>query len=517
MLKSLYFTRYLLAALAVTGLLSACAVGPDFHRPAAPKNASYQAGGVPAKTVARTKGEPQVFLQTDQVRSDWYRLFQNDRLSALIKTALADNPTIKAGQARLQAAREEVKAARGGLFPQVDVGASAQREHASGIQLGIDNPEFANTFNLYQGKVSVGYHLDIFGRVRRQLENQKAQLNFHRYRLLNTYLTLIDNIVATSLAEAGINSTIAATQRIVDAQKGTAELLRKQEKYGATNRNRVLQAQAQLANTKATLPPLLRQQALAEDRLATLVGQSPGQFQDPQFQLSDFKLPEKLPVTLPSRLVRRRPDILAAQSLMHAASAEIGVTEAQRLPDFTLSAAYGRAALTPSDLTDPVTALWHFGAALMAPIFHGGALRARNKAAVDLYKAAAADYYTTALNAFREVADNLRSLESDAKGIDARRKAMQAAKDSLDLARKQYKVGAVDYLTLYTTQRQYQHAVIRYTQARLQRYKDTAGLFRALGGGWWDTALLQDEEDKTAPPSSGGDNTARRDAADTAN
>lgn len=476
----------------LASLLSGCAVGPNFHQPSPPSNAAYVRGQLPKKTTATPGpgGAAQVFVRSSEVRKGWYHLFHNKQLNSLIKTALANSPSLKAGRARLRAAHEDLKAAEGGLYPQINASAGATRQRTTGTQIGINNPLFTNIFNLYQGQVSLSYHLDVFGRVRRKLENRKAQLNYQRYEELNTYLTLIDNIVATSLAEAGINATIQATQQIIAAQQGTVKLLKNQEKYGAADRSKVLQAQAQLAATQASLPPLQRQLAIAEDRLAVLVGKSPGTFRNPQLTLSDFSLPTRLPVTLPSTLVKRRPDVLAAQSLMHAASANIGVATAQMFPDFTLSASYGRDALSPAGLTDPMNAIWSFGAALLAPIFHGGALHAQRRAAVDLYQAAAADYQNTVLIAFGEVADSLRSLQADAQGLKARHKAMVAARDSLNLARQRYRAGATDYLSLYSAQQQYQQAVINYTQARLQRYQDTAGLYRALGGGWWNTKSL---------------------------
>lgn len=492
--KELAYRRILLCLLVVAFIMvSGCTVGPDFKRPEPPENASYTVDGLPQKTVQidTPGGRVQVFKRVRQVRSDWYHLFHSQALNQLIKKALANNPSIKAGRQRLKAARANLKAVKGGLYPQINAGVGVSRQRKSGIQFGINNPLFTNVFNLYQGRISVGYHLDVFGGLRRRIEKKTAQLHFRQYQLLGTYLRLINNVVATSLAEAGINATIDAVKKIIEAQQGTLALLRKKAKYGAADRSQILQAKAQLAAIKARLPGLMKQRAIARNRLAVLTGQSPGEFQDPNFQLSELTLPQKLPVTLPSQLIRQRPDILAAQSLLHAASANIGLATAQLLPDFTLSASYARAALQPSALVEPLAALWSFGAALMAPLFHGGALRAHRQAAVNLYKAAAAEYRRTVLNALREVANSLASIQLDARGFRARVKAKEAAKRSLALARDRYRMGAIGYLALYTAQEQYQRALIAYIQARLQRFEDTVALFRSLGGGWWRPEQLQ--------------------------
>lgn len=483
-------------------MVAGCAVGPDFKRPEAPENASYEAQGLPSKTAHANAagGKAQVFERVDQVRADWYHLFHSGALNRLIEQALAHSPSIRAGRQRLKAARENVEAAKGGLYPQVDANFGVSRQHKSGVKFGIDNPLFTNVFNLYQGQISVGYHLDLFGRVRRRLEKKTSQVHYRQYQLLGTYLQLVNNVVATSLAEAGINANVQAVRKLIQAQKGTLGLLRKEVKFGSADRSRLLKAQARLASTQARLPPLMKQRAIARNRLAILTGQSPGEFRDPGFKLSEFTLPEDLPVTLPSRLVRQRPDILAAQSLLHAASANIGIAEAQLFPDITLNASLGRAAVTPSGLFDQTAELWSFGAALMAPLFHGGALRAHKSAAVHLYKAAAADYQSTVLLALGDVANSLSSIQADARGYRAQLKAKQAAKRSLELAHHRYQVGAIGYLALYTAQVQYQQALIAYTRARLRRFQDTATLFRALGGGWWKPEQINDAPESEPQP-----------------
>ena len=477
----------LTAGLTLT-LSAGCAVGPDFHRPALPANTAYMHGHAPAKTVVSPgpSGVVQMFVRAGKVRADWYRLFRSPGLNRLIHLALINSPTLRASQARLLAARENLTASEGALYPQIDINAAVRHERASGIRLGIEDPMFVNVFELYQGQITLDYNLDVFGELRRRVESRQARLEFQRYQLWNTYLTLINNVVATSLAEASINAILNATHQIVNAEAGTLKLLHGQERYGAAAPTDVLRSQVQLSATRANLPPLEKQLAIVRNRLAILTGQTPGTFQEPDIKLKELTLPRRLPVSLSSHLVRQRPDILAAQSLLHAASARVGVATTRLLPSFNLSASYGRNALSLGDLADPIAAIYSFGVGLMAPVFHGGALRAQQRAARALYQAAAADYYNRVLVAFAQVADSLRALQSDAEALKAQNAALQAARRNLDLVRHQLRQGAADYLNLFNAQAQYQRVLINYTAAKLQRYRDTATLFRALGGGWWN-------------------------------
>lgn len=475
-------------------VLSACAIGPDYRAPAAPGDDAYRISDQTAgySTPAGKDRARQQFIRAGQVRADWYRLFGSEKLDHLIGVALAGSPTLAAGKARLKAAQESVAASRGALFPQVNASAGAQRERSSGVERGMDDPIMAEVFNLYQGQISASYDLDIFGKNRRQLEKSRAQFDAQRYTLLNTYVTLVNNVVAGALAEAGLNASIQATQRIADAQQKTLDTVQQQIRGGIAIEADAAQIRTQLAQTWATLQPLYKQRAIAVNRLAVLTGSPPGRFVDPQFDLADLTLPTHLPVSLPGKLVRHRPDVLTAAAEVHAASAQIGVATANLLPDLSISASYSRAGLNIGDLGDPANALYSVGASLAAPIFAGGRLRAQKRAAQDQYVAALADYRATALAAFGDVANSLQALESDARTLDDRAAALAAARTSLQTTQSQFTNGTADGVGLYTAEDQYQSALLAYTNARMTRYTDSADLFRALGGGWWnrdDTAL----------------------------
>jgi NodT family efflux transporter outer membrane factor (OMF) lipoprotein len=470
---------------AVTG--AGCTMGADFTQPPLPVQAGYGPAGDVHQTVAAegADGAAQVFDRTRQVQADWYRLFGSAALDRLIAQALADNPSLKAGQARLSAAREAVTAASGARYPQLALDAGVSRNRASGAQFGIGDPAFVNTFNLYQAQLSASYDLDLFGARAREIESQQALAEMQRYRLLDSDLTLIDNVVASALAEAGARAALRATQQIIEAQRQSLQLIREQERYGVALESDVLRAQSQLADSEATLPALEQQIAVARNRLALLTGQTPATYRAPPLDLDQLHLPAQLPLSLPAQLVAQRPDVLAAASVVHSQLARVGVATAQRLPDFSIDASYGRVGLKPDDLLDPPAAIWKFGAQLMAPLFEGGRLAAQKRAARDRYRAAALDYQTAALTAFSQVADTLRALDNDARALRARRQSLQFAGRALTLVQARNRAGSADFLELYEAQAQVQLATIRYVDARLQRFADTAALYRALGGGWW--------------------------------
>ncbi|HLQ85380.1 MAG TPA: efflux transporter outer membrane subunit [Salinisphaeraceae bacterium] len=476
-------------------LTTGCAtVGPDYQPPAQPARDAYRvhdatAGDQHADAADTAEAIPQqVFVRAEQVRSDWYTLFGSSELDTLIRQAIADSPTLAAGRARIQAARELVQQHKGALYPQIGVNGGFSRNRVTGAEAGAADSSQTNVFNLYQARATASYNLDLFGKTRRLIERSNAQLNEQQYDVLNTYVTLINNVVATAITEAGLNAAIETTGQIADNQAHGLEILRRQIQYGIATRADATQIQTQLARTKASLEPLRKQKALAVNRLAVLVGKAPGLFSDPDFTLEQLQLPQKLPVSVPGRLVKQRPDILAAAAAVHAASAQIGVASANMLPDLQISGAYGRAGLSLSDLGNPAYALYSLGASLSAPLFEGGRLRAAKRQARDLYQAARSDYRATMLTAFGEVANSLRSLEADARTLQAQRKALDAARTNLHSVRARLHGGATDYLDLYTAQSQFQEAELDFLKARVIRYRDTADLFRALGGGWSDSA-----------------------------
>ena len=467
--------------------LTGCMVGPDYRSPAAPPTDHYTVAPLPEQTASApgAAGVPQRFAPGQDIPAEWWTLFHCEPLDTLIRQALANSPNIASAQAVLRQAHENYRAQFGGsLLPSVNAQLGAQREKFNGVTFG--EPGVVDYLNLYNASVNVSYKLDVFGGARRQLEGLAAQIDYQRYQLQGAYLALTANIVTAAVKEASLRAQIDATERIATDEDQQLQVLNQQFELGGVAKTAVLAQQTLLAQTRATLPPLAQSLDQTRHQLAVLAGMLPSDPALPEFRLEMFTLPQTLPVTLPSSLVKQRPDILASEALLHQASAQIGVATAAMYPQITLSASYGTEALTPAGAFQQANTIWSLGAGILQPLFQGGQLRAQKRAAVDAFDQANAQYRETVLLAFENVADSLRALDHDATGLMAQTEAWRAASDSLTLTRGQYRVGGVSYLALLDAQRQYQQTVVSLAQAQASRYADTAALFQALGGGWWN-------------------------------
>ena len=482
--------------IALAVLLSACAVGPDYRAPEAPATGTYTEKPQPeqAETTEVRGGEAQRFEVGAKISAEWWTLFGSSELDELMNTALAGHPTLAAAQAALRQAEENLNAQYAVLYPSVDAGLSAKRQRISGASFG-DPAIPGSVFNLYNASVNVSYAIDVAGGARRELEALRAGIDFQRFQLEATYLSLTANIATTAFREASLREQIRATRDIVDSQERQARLVEKQFELGALSRADVLAQLAQLAQTRANLPPLEKALAQTRNQLAVLIGKFPGEASLPELDLSAFQLPQNLPLSLPSDLVRQRPDIRAAETVMHQTNARIGVAQALMFPQLTLSGSYGVASTTTSNLFDPGNVIWNIGANLLQPIFHAGQLQARKRGAQAAYDQAFAQYRQTVLGALQNVADVLFALEFDAVALKAQAEAEAAARESLDMTTKQLQFGSASYLALFNAQRQYEQAKIGLVQAQAARYADTAALFQALGGGWWNRG----EQDPARP------------------
>ncbi len=480
------------SAIVLAGIvISGCAVGPDFRAPEAPSTNAYTATMVPSETEAASVpgGTAQHLVLGKELPAEWWTLFQSPSLDRLIQQALIDSPTLGAAEATLRQAQENLRAVTGStLFPKVDASGSVVRQKVSGASFGQPETKFS-PFTLYNASVNVSYTLDLFGGARRELEALRSQVDFQRFQLEAAWLTISSNIVTTAVQEAALRAVIRATQEIISAQEKQLDVVEHQFQLGAVSRSDVLAQAAQLAQTRATLPPLEKELAQTRHQLAVLAGKLPSEAAAlPEFDINALQLPQELPVSLPSLLVRQRPDIRASEALLHAASAQIGVATANLYPQLTLSGSYGSEAVTAGGLFTSGTGVWSVGAGLLQPLFHGGELSARRRAAIAAYDQASAQYRATVLQAFENVADVLRALDADARSLKAQADAETAARDLFDLTQKQFQLGAVSYLSLLNAERQYQQARISLVQAQALRFADTAALFQALGGGWWNRA-----------------------------
>ena len=431
-----------------------------------------------------TAAHGQQFVEGRDIPAQWWELFHSPALNQLVERALKANPNLQAAQATLRQAQENVYAAEGTLYPAVNANGSVARERTNGAQNGQSIP--GSVFTLYNASVSVSYGIDLFGIARRGLESVQAQHDFQRFQLEGAYLTLTSNVVTTAVQEASLRAQIAATREIIDAEAQQLDVLQKQFSVGGVSQSSVLAQQTALAQTRAGLPQLEKQLSQIRNQLAALAGDFPSENSAAPFELDMLQLPQQLPVSLPSRLVEQRPDIRAAESQLHVASAQVGVATADMFPQLTLSANAGSVANSAGNLFSTGSGIWSVGAGLVQPIFRGGTLLHQKRAAVAAYDAAAAQYRSVVLSAFQDVANVLDALQSDDRIFEAQTAAAQSAADSLDITQKQYQIGAASYLALLNAQQAYQQTRIALAQARASRYADTAALFHSLGGGWWN-------------------------------
>jgi len=487
----------LLAGISVAG----CAVGPDYRRPDAPPVDRFTAQPLPAATTSAevADGDAQRFLQGRDVPARWWTTFGNAELTRRVNIALTHSPSIASAQAALRQAQENADAARGGLFPSADLGIGATRQKQSAAQSGSAGG--IGPFTVYNASVSVGYTLDLFGGVRRGIEAQLAQADYQRAQLDTTYLALTANVVTTSMQEASLREQLRATEQIIGMQRESLDIAQKQQKIGAKSLSDTLAVRSQLAATEATLPPLRAHLAATRNQLASYLGTTPAQLQLQPLTLDAITLPPDIPVSLPSGLVEQRPDIRAASAQLHAASAQVGVATAAMLPQITLSGSAGSQALRAGDLFSAGTGAWSLGLGLTQPLFHGGELRHKKRAAQAGMDKAVADWQQTVLNAFQNVADALQALQYDAQGLTAQAIAESTASQQLDLTRQQFQLGATGYLNLLEAERSYQQARIGLIQARSARLADTAALYAALGGGWRSDAGMAAPAPATSAPS----------------
>jgi NodT family efflux transporter outer membrane factor (OMF) lipoprotein len=483
-------------ALAACVLLAACAVGPDYTPPVAPQTSGYTRTPLPVQTVSANVafGEPQRFATGADIQGDWWTLFRSPPLSALVARALQKNPNLDAAQAALRQAQEMVRAQNGLFYPQVTASFSPSRNLTA---TGAVSPASASGnpyYTLFTLQGQIQYTPDIFGLNRRTVENLQAQADNLQFQLEATYLTLTSNVVVAAILEASLRGQIAATRETIDIEQKLLAILHKQFDLGQVAMADVVTQEAALAQALSTLPALQKALDQQRDLLAALIGELPANEPAETFDLAGFTLPQELPVSLPAKLIEQRPDVRAAAENLHAASADVGVAIANRLPNLTLTAFGGWQSNTIGSMFGPGTAFWTLAGELAAPVFDGFTLLHRERAAREGLRQAAALYKAAVITAFQNVADTLKALQVDADAVKVALYAQDAAAHSLQIARSQLALGQVAYLSLLNAEQTFQLAKLAVVQAQAARLTDTAALFQALGGGWWhrhDVAEVQ--------------------------
>jgi NodT family efflux transporter outer membrane factor (OMF) lipoprotein len=473
-------------------LASSCAVGPRYHRPEAPANAGYAPAPLPESSASTPihGGEAQHLISGRDLPFEWWQLFQSPALNALVVQSFKANPTVTAAQAALAQAHELVRAQRGFYYPSVAAGFQAQRAKVAGnltqgdslgIQGNGDNlseppaPASPLYYQLYTAGLTVGFVPDVFGANRRQIESLAAQTDAQRFALEATYITLASNVVATAIQEASVRAQIEATRQIIAAEEKSLQILRDQLRLGYAMRMDVAAQEAALAQAETTLPPLQKQFEQTRDLICALVGNLPNK-----------EVPPELPVSLPAKIIEQRPDVRAAEAGLHAANAQVGVAVAAMLPQFSITGTVGGTADQIPWLFRSGGPYWSLLGNVTQPLFEGGTLLHTKRAASAALKQAAAQYQSTVITAYQNVADTLHASLSDADELAGAVETENAAKVTYDLARRQLEVGFVSYLSLLSAETAYQQALLTRVQAQATRYGDTVALFQALGGGWWN-------------------------------
>lgn len=465
----------LLSTFVLAAFLSACtAAGPDFKSPETPAVQTYTAETeilTPSQHIALGK----------EIADEWWMVFASPPLNDMVKQAMAGNYDIAAAKETLAQAEESVKAESGSLWPQASLGATAGRQKYGAALFGPANFSIP-PFTYYEAGPEISWTLDIFGGARRDIERQQALAEYQSHQLDAADVALTGNVVAEALNLAATKAEVTTTEQIIAEDQKTLALVQESFQAGAGTRTDVLTAQSQIENDQTLLPSLRQRLSVASHALSILMGKAPAEWTPPDFTLNDFTLPQELPVSLPSEMVRKRPDILAAESNLHAASAAMGVATANLYPKITLTANLMQEALTPEALFNASNNAWALAAGVTAPVFSGGTLTAEQHEAEHAYQAALAQYQQIILNAFGQVADALTALSHDAEAVAAEQQALDTANSSLDLARKSYQAGNTGLLQIQNTQRQLAQAQLGLIRAQSQRFADTAKLFVALGG-----------------------------------
>ena len=467
----------LLTLVVFAAVLAACTVGPDFQRPEPPQTDQYVA---PKATAALNPADRQELLLGTSPATQWWHFFQSDALDRIVERALASNRRLTAEQWTLEQRQELVNARAGRRWPQVDGTAGIGRQKYGAQFLGpLPKPP---PFTYFSVGATVSYSLDYTGKLTRSLEQQRALAEYQQRQVEAAQLSVTGNAVNQALEVASLRAQIATVEALLDRDRENLQLVQVAFDAGSVSRLDVVSAQSQLASDTTALAPLRQQLAQARHALAVNLGTLPSDPSLPELDLAQLTLPTQLPVSLPSELARRRPDILAAEAQLHATTAAVGVATANLYPRIDLTGTIGQQSITTDALFDQASSVWSITSGLVAPLFDGGTLRAEKRATVDAMRASAANYEQTVLEAFSQVADSLEALDNGAEQLRAQASAEATARDTVTMTRQSYNEGNVGVLQVLDAERRYQQARLGYVRAQAQRYLDTAQLMLALGG-----------------------------------
>ena len=472
--------RRCVTLIAGCGLLGGCMLGPNFHRPAPPALDHYTIR--PAPSPVSADGVTQTVTPGRATDPAWWRQFGSPALNDLVAAGLQDSPTLTSATEALRESRAQARAGAGIFFPQVNATADATREHTTPTLLGNDGS--GSTFSLFTASGSVSYALDLFGGERRGVEALGAQADYRRHALGAAWLLLAGNIADTAIARAGYADNAQTLTDIVRMDTAQRDILTARFKAGYGAWADVLLAEQELSLDRESLAIDQQRLAASVTLLATLIGREPAAPSPPAPILSELAVPADLPVSLPSQLIRQRPDILEAEATLHQTSAEVGVATAALFPSISLTGTYGASSTALARLGGPAGRFWSMGPSVDIPIFHGGQLWYGRRAAQAANRKAVADYRQTVLAALEQVADSLTALNADADIAAANRTAFDAADLNRSLADANLRAGVIADFDAMTIGIEADRARLGLTGAKAQRLQDVVALYLASGGGW---------------------------------
>jgi multidrug efflux system outer membrane protein len=450
-------------------------VGPDYERPATPLPAAYPDTPPPAASAALPAA----------VRADWWTLYADPTLDALVASALADNLDVAYAVARIDEFDADLREANAALFPEIDLGAVGGRAQSSGT---VTTPAPIRLGNDMRAVLSTSFEIDFWGRLRRQVESARAQALATHYAKDVVTLSLAGLTTQTYFALRSFDAQIAATRETLATREEYVAIVRRRADAGLASDLDVNQALGARSDAAAQLKDLVRQRTLTEHLLGTLTGRL--DLRLAAGDLAQLPLPPVPPTGLPSTLLERRPDIRAAEENLVSANAQIGVAKAALFPRISLTGYFGGESKDLGTLTDGSGKIWSIGLALSLPIFTAGRLSAEVDASTARQKQALATYQKSIQTAFREVADALVNIQLTAATAADLQASVDAAANALRLATHRYEAGYAAYLNVLDAQRSLnlaQLALIRNRQALLAASVD---LMKALGGGWQDPQPL---------------------------
>ncbi|WP_020648943.1 efflux transporter outer membrane subunit [Solimonas variicoloris] len=467
----------LAATLAGLVLLAACAVGPDYRRP----EVASAATGFKESGADWRPAQPNDAIE----RGAWWQLFGDAQLDALVQQLQISNQTIAAAQARYAQARALVAEQRASLFPTIDLSASVTRsgnKSSSGVVTGGTVSSGGGVRNTYQASLGASWEPDVWGRIRRSVENAAANAEASAADLAAARLSAQGELVTNYLSLREADAELALLRATVDGYARALAIARNRYQAGVAPRTDLLSAQSQLYSAQADLEGVQRTRATLEHAIAVLLGKSPADF---SLAPADWNgvVPE-VPLLLPSELLQRRPDIAAAERSVAAANASIGIAQAAWFPSLPLSASYRSSASHLRDLFDSSSLIWSLGASATETLLDFGARKAQVAQARAAYDAAVADYRQTTLAAFQDVEDQLSAARVLERQHALREQASAVADENERLILNQYRAGQISFSEVVVAQASAASARRALVQAALDRQTTAVALIQALGGGW---------------------------------